>query len=459
MKRLLAGLTLALLLSPPARAQATGSIEGTITDSVHARPLAGASVRATRLGVEPETTLAASTDARGRFRFDRLAEGRYAVGFLSDLLDSLEYGAPVPHVSVVAGRTAHVDLAVPSGAALRAAACPGVKFPARTGALLGHVTDASTERPLAAARLLVAWTELTIDSANHVPTAEDRLTRATADADGQFRLCGVPTGEWLVVQVQLANRAGSILRVSIDDAVGVLVRNLSFSMEGSRPLAQVAERAPDDTSPLPPLTGTASVTGTVRSAGGQPVSDAQVSLLNAGLPSRTDARGEFVLLGLPAGTHDVEVRKLGYRVDRRSVDLRGGQPVRIEVQLERAVVLDSIAVVARRVRYPEFESRRKWATDGKFLGEDELERHHVQTVSEIVATIPAFNVVGAGVDARVLSSRGGCPAVIVVDHVRVQSINEVQPSLVGAMEFYPGASGAPMQYRSPCGTIVIWTKR
>ena len=350
-------------------------------------------------------------------------------------------------------------LAVPSGVTLRAVACPGVTFPARTGALLGHVTDASTERPLGGARLLVAWTELTIDAVNHVPSAEDRLTRATADADGHFQLCGVPTGEWLVVQVQQANRAGSILRVSIDDAVGVLVRNLSFSMDGSRPLAEVAERAPDDTSPLPPLTGSASVTGSVRSAGGQPVSDAQVSLLNAGLPARTDASGEFVLLGLPAGTHDVEVRKLGYRVDRRSVDLRGGQPVRIEVQLERAVVLDSIAVVARRVRYPEFESRRKWATDGKFLGEDELERHHVQTVSEIVATIPAFIVVGAGVDARVLSSRGGCPAVIVVDHVRVSSINEVQPSLVGAMEFYPGASGAPMQYRSPCGTIVIWTKR
>jgi len=63
-------------------AQSVGRLEGTVVDSLRAAsPIAGASVSATRLGSQRETTLVAHTDSRGRFAFDRLDAGEYAIGF------------------------------------------------------------------------------------------------------------------------------------------------------------------------------------------------------------------------------------------------------------------------------------------------------------------------------------------------------------------------------------------
>ena len=82
-------------------AQAPGRLEGTVTDSTRAAPLAGARVSVTRLGAERETTHVATTDAKGKFAFDRLDAGLYAIGFSNALLDSLEFGGPVRRVAVV----------------------------------------------------------------------------------------------------------------------------------------------------------------------------------------------------------------------------------------------------------------------------------------------------------------------------------------------------------------------
>src|SRR6185503_13726372 len=145
---------------PLAAQRNSGQIEGQITDSVHASPLADAEVSATRVGVARETTFVAKTDRRGRFRFDSLEAGRYAMRFASPLLDSLQYGGNASLVDVPADGSARVTLAVPSSETLRSLACPGVRFPAGTGALLGIVSDADSDRPLAGAQIAVAWSKL-----------------------------------------------------------------------------------------------------------------------------------------------------------------------------------------------------------------------------------------------------------------------------------------------------------
>jgi outer membrane receptor for ferrienterochelin and colicin len=72
----------------------------------------------------------------------------------------------------------------------------------------------------------------------------------------------------------------------------------------------------------------------------------------------------------------------------------------------------------------------------------------------------------ASIDAKVVSTRGamsisgaGCQVDVVIDGMPHQDINFVQPSDIGAMEVYRGPAGAPPQYDSACGVIVIWTKR
>ena len=166
---------------------------------------------------------------------------------------------------------------------------------------------------------------------------------------------------------------------------------------------------------------------------------------------------------LPAGTLELEVRQLGFAVVRRAVELRGGRTTRAEVRLERAVALDSIRVVAQRLKYPDFESHRRFSMWGTFLDEDEVERRHASSVGELVYTLPGFWVVGSGPEAKVVSTRsasmgGTCEANIVIDNMPDQRINDVPVSQVAAIESY-AKGGGPLRFQQPCGLIMIWTKR
>lgn len=451
-------------LAHVASAQGAGTIEGTVTDSVHARPLAGAEVRALRVAPAAETTYVATTDSRGKFRFDRIDAGRYAVSFVSGLLDSLEFGGRTPQVLVAAGETARIALAIPSGASLRAAACPGSSFPSRTGALLGFVENADTERALADAEVLVAWSALGVDSAKGTVVPDEYLARTRSDASGQYRLCGVPTGEWLVVQVQHEGRAGAVVRLSIRDAIGVHVRNLSFSAGGSIALASLAR---SDTALVPTLVGTASLAGTVRTETGAPVVGARVAVVSTETESRTNANGQYALATLPAGTQVVEVRQLGYRIERRAVELRAGRSTVEDIILGRAVMLDSIATIATRLRYPDFESHRKFAIRGTFIDPEAIDRRRQYSsyVSDMLREAPGtYTVVGQGTTAVVLHDR--CPLLVVVDNdMTNRSVNDVAPSDVGAIAMYPDKASAPsrlhsfLDNRRYCGALLIWTRR
>jgi hypothetical protein len=252
------------------------------------------------------------------------------------------------------------------------------------------------------------------------------------------------------------------VRASIGSA-GVLVRNLSFTASGARVLADAGAPALDDSLAQRLLAGTAALAGTVRRTGGAPVAGAQAHVLGTAPVGRTDQQGRFSLSGLPAGTHELEVRQIGFGVVRRTVELRSGRTTAADVTLERAVSLDSVRVVARRLRYPEFETRRRWSMSGRFLDEDEIESRHATTLMNLVAMLPGFRVQGDGPNATLVSSSsvgfgGMCPANVVIDGMQGRRINDVPLSLVGAIESYP-RGGGPMQYARACGTLVIWTKR
>jgi hypothetical protein len=447
------------LASPLAAQRAPGGgIEGQVMDSVHSAPLAGAVVSATSLGAARETTFVTTTDRRGRFRFDSLEAGRYAMRFESAMLDSLQYGGTSTQVSVTPRGTARVQLAIPSGETLRATACPGVGLSEGNGVLLGLVADAETGRPLVDAQVAVGWSDLEIDASTRAVVTDERAAHIAVDASGQYRLCGLPTDDPLLVQVQHAGRAGPVLHMTIPNGTGVLVRDISFSVSGARLFedgAEVPERAPL-------LTGTAKLAGIVRDVGGRPVAGAQVRVLGTAGNVRTDERGAYAIANLPAGTHELEVRQLGFGTARGPVELRHDQRTRLDVQLERVVTLASIGVVARRWRYPEFEQRRKDGFGARFLDETEIKKLNLHTTSDVVNALPGFRAIHERWGAtRFISMRdGSCQPVVLVDDLPISSLTDLPtPTMLGAIEVYQGTAGAPMSHRSPCGTIVFWTKR
>ena len=470
-------LAASLALTAPLRAQSapTGRLEGTVTEAVHSRPARSASVLVARLEPEPVVSFGAKPDERGRYRIDSLPVGRYMIQLTHETLDSFDLALPSNEVNIVAGETARAQFSLPTSLALRNAVCLGLTVASGTGAVAGRVADADTDAPLANADVAISWTEISIDRKTLRTNSEEHAGQVRTGPRGEYRICNVPTGSWLLIQLQYAGRASNVVRVTVTEEEGVIMRNLSLSVKASPTLAKLdsvgaavpateLDSAATEAATALQLTGTATVTGVVRGAGGRPLGGVDVKVVNAQPTTRTDEQGQFILGGLPSGTQLLVVRRIGYLIGDVAVELRPGKSIRQDVQLHRVVSLDSMRIVAQRARYAEFEENRRNNMFGHFLTADQIEARHVMEVGQLLEHLPGFSVSGSGPDARVFSnsaknSRSNCSeANVVVDGSDHGHINYVPPKEVAAIEAYPEAAGAPAQYRAECGLIVIWTK-
>jgi hypothetical protein len=449
-----------------------GRLEGTVSERIPSRALSAASVAVARLDTE-SVALSASPDANGRYQIAPLPPGRYLVQVSAPVLDSLELALPSRELRIAPGESVQADFALPFGGTLRDAVCAGLTLDKGKAVVAGRAVDADNDAPIAGGDVVVSWSALAVDRVNLTTTMQDHAARVRTGARGEYRLCGVPTDTWLILQLQHAGRAGAAVRVSVTEEEGAVVRNLSLSGTSSATLATLdsAERtvpamAGDSAMTELGLTGTAGVSGIVRGRGGQPLGNAEVRVRDAAASALTNEAGRFVLSRLPAGTQVMLVRHIGYEVTEIPVELRAGRSVAHDIQLTRAVSLDSIRVVAMRSMYSEFEYDRHAYILGKFLTLDDIEKKKPTDVSDLFANLGGFTVVGQGKNAFVASdvakfSHPSCGSVrVVIDGLEHASINDVLPSEVVGVEAYRMGEFAPGVYavRGACGVVIIWTK-
>ena len=133
-------------------------------------------------------------------------------------------------------QVATLDLALPSAAKLRAAVCPGVSLSPKTGAIFGRVVSAETEGPLAGVQIAMQWRDLDLDRKTLRLVNGTGSTSVTTDAGGWYRVCGVPTGTWIEMELQRDGRVSPVVRALVNDTVGVAVRHLSFSASAAQPI-------------------------------------------------------------------------------------------------------------------------------------------------------------------------------------------------------------------------------
>jgi hypothetical protein len=465
--------TLTLCIAPRAHAQsdASGRIEGVVYDSVHHRPLASAHVVAVGTGARSVVRGDATTDSLGRYHIDALPLGQYFVGFESALLDSLEVNVSPREATVTPGAATQLGLAMPSAAKLRGTLCPGVLLSKDDGVVYGRVVSAESELPLPGVAVALQWREQQAwDSNDGKPPhiiAKRRFASVTTDEGGWYRACGVPAGTWLSMQLQRDGRIGPVLRTLVDDTLGIAIHHLSYSATSARDSSEFA-----DSTKVTPFVGTATLTGVVRGLTGTPVPAAQVHLLGAKGTAVTDAAGSYTLVGLPAGTHEIEVRRIGYGITNAWVELRSGATAKGDVRMERVVNLDSVRVVAVSTRYKEFAEHQKMGLGGRFIGPDEIRRKHFNRTSDLVRSMPGLVVEnGRSGRTRVYLAGGGNRCVMSVaingfsgwsDDPDSFSVDDVPPRDVGAMEIHGGGGdigSGPPELDHGCGSIVIWTKR
>lgn len=141
------------------------------------------------------------------------------------------------------------------------------------------------------------------------------------------------------------------------------------------------------------LAQSGSVTGMVADATtGRPLTDAQVSLPALERGVLTNARGRYLLTGLPPGAHEVSVTRIGYTTQTQQVMVGPAETVVADFRLEEgAIGLDEIVVTGYQVS--EVRADRTGATTGLLASEIEL--LPINTTEQVLQGLTAGVQVGA----------------------------------------------------------------
>ncbi len=461
---------------PSARAAAV--VTGRVYDSLAARPLEGATVQLVTRDDAGAGVRSVRTTDDGRFTIPGVAAGRFMLGFLHPVLDSLGIEAPLRAIEVGMGDTVRVELALPSSRGVRLTLCGPGAAGEPPAALVGVVRDAGDRSPVAGAVVQATWLEYDI-----VPRAVSRRRAVAADTsgiDGRFALCDVPRGGSLALRALRAADSTAIVEFQVP-ATGLLRRDLFLGASRGTfaRVERVERRAPrrdERAAPeaaidsVPIRVGDGRLRGRVRAAaGGRPL-DGVVVEIEHGAATRTSPRGEWSLSGLPTGTGNLLVRRVGFYPVRLPVDVVADAPDVNVALAEFEAMLDTIRVNASRWRVQEtgFDERRRTGA-GRYITTADMLATPVIFTSDVFLRIPGMRVDRTTLGDRRLSMRGAfgrCAPQVYVDGMRMLNLGAddidafVSPDEVAGIEVYSGAF-VPAQFQEGlggCGSIVIWTK-
>jgi hypothetical protein len=208
------------------------------------------------------------------------------------------------------------------------------------------------------------------------------------------------------------------------------------------------------------------VRGRVTDSAGVAIADADVAIVAIHALTRTDAQGRFTLAKVPAGEHEVSVRRLGYRPTTVKA-LVGGLEYSYEIVLSRqAAIIAGVDVNASnprlRLGIEEFYRRRARGMGGTFFTRADITARNPRKTTDLLRDTPGLRIVGEGV--RFVGKRQCLPALwLDGQEVRGMEIDVIPVTDIEGMELYAGPATTPMQFshgasRTDCGVIVVWTR-
>jgi hypothetical protein len=216
--------------------------------------------------------------------------------------------------------------------------------------------------------------------------------------------------------------------------------------------------------------GPGDVRGRVTAAeSGDPLAGAVVSIAGGALRRASDANGRFVLEGVPAGRHLIEIEHLGRQTLRDSILVLEDQVLQVEAPLPvEAIELEGLTVTShsRVLTRSGFFRRRDSA--GAFRGRqwtrEELEERDPLYLQHVLVEIPAVRrrvpAAGEGTNISLIAGRG-CRLAVYVDDFRMDpwfDLDQIDPRRVEALEVYHGTP-MPGRYLRECGVVLVWLKR
>ena len=298
--------------------------------------------------------------------------------------------------------------------------------------LLVTVLDESGSTVLPGATVVLRWTD-----------AERMPVREATGADGRVRVCVPRDATQAVLWAEFGDHSSGQAApqaLAPGEEREVRLRILS-SIPSGRLIGRLVDRET-----------------------GRPVATAAVSVLGRPAEAASDNRGVFRLTGVPAGQHELQVRRLGYAPLRHEVDVTSGLTTELEIGLVREPVgLEPLVVSttrSRRLEIKGFYERKHWGELlglGTFYTAEDIERRRPVRISHMIEDLPSIRT---GLD----NARAGCGLSVYLDNIRISAadLNRfVLPIEVAGVEVYKGPASLPAEFGgsdSRCGVAVIWTK-
>ena len=462
---------LAVAQTPSSTARtADVTVSGFVHDSIARVPLAGAMVQLVSSDSIGRFGRTVYSDSIGGFVVSNVPPGSYTLGFYHSVLDSLGVEPPLRRVTVDGSKPVRIDLATPSPSRLRAAVCGPQSG---SGALLvGVVRDAKSGAPVGGATVSGQWMELSFKR-DGIAQRMPRIV-ATTRNNGWFSMCDVPSPGTMTLSAAHDSDSTDVIEIQIADASFVR-RELYLGPTHTVAAGERSERygiyAPLDRRVK---VGDGRIAGTVvRSSDGGPLEGAQV-VIDGGLDTHANERGEWKFENAPIGSRMIEVRKVGYYPERRRIDvLANSSPVRISLSTLKTV-LDTVKIRASRMGYTRdrlgFQNRRHTGL-GRYVTPEDIAKQSPTVTSELFRNMPGVRLV---YDPQSLETtftvRGNrsewCEPSVYLDGLHVSGVTGgaldvwVHPDEIAGIEVYAGL-GTPIEYQdgeNACGAILIWTK-
>ncbi|MEP6619976.1 MAG: carboxypeptidase regulatory-like domain-containing protein [bacterium] len=437
-------------------------IRGTLWIDRHSTELRSLEFRYVNIPAEQERV------AGGRVEFARLANGLWTVWSWSIRMPILGKRRPADtRVRTLETYVAQVHVEGGELATVTRGDTLLWSHPAQR--MVGSVSDSSSGAPIPFARVAI------------VGQGDDAIT----DAAGHFTIAALRPGSY-----------SADVHTPHLDSIGVVTRVAFIYLDSASPVhlhpvsdAQVRTTLATRRSAV----SSATLSGRVVTEGtSRPIAGAEITVSDPVLRTRSDSTGAFRINGVGPGSHTLSVRLIGYGPLDAQLVFTSGATVDRTVYLTKGVVLDSVHVLAERVKIREFDDDRRIGL-GHFITRDDLEKTPGRTIGAIFAALPGAVVMGSGTHAFISTSRGatslsgtnvrrpqpdevalgarpGCYAHVCVDGIRVfgaQSdplfdLASIPQDHIEAIEYFAGPSQTPARYSSldaTCGVVVVWTKR
>lgn len=416
------------------------SLIGVVDDSIRGGRLHGAIV--TVVGTDRRGV----TDLNGIFQIDSIPPGPHEISVTHPLLDTLGVQVLSAPFVLAAGSRQQVGARTPTFEEVRAKACPRGGVGGGGAILVGRVLNADTQDPAVGAGVSLVFKDLSEkDGVQKVRTGR-------VSPNGAFAICGLPRTIAGNVQASLGGITTADLPLTTNDE-SIATAILTIGGTGS---------------------GTAVLTGSVTARGGGPIAGAQVTVAGTTTIVETSSGGRFTLNGLPSGTHEAVIRKLGFAKASEIVHLAAATPSTLDVVLDQATVLGTVHVVGKMedgLNKIGFLARKQMGR-GWYLTPEQIAEKNPQMTTDLFRMARGMDVLTEAGGRYLVSnssagsSTDGCMNIF-IDHSR---FDQFQPGDVddaiptgdlGAIEFYSHPSDVPTEFTvvgKTCATLIVWTK-